>query len=616
MRVFTRQAGTPALVTTVTGGRAQISRRPPAKSRFATCVVLMLAFGLAAPLQGCRKKIPRGRGAGDRVGGTADGGALAGGSGGADTGADPGGESETAVGQDEPRMIVLPACPAAPAPNDVGAGEGTLRVRLVADPPNLDPLDESSELTGQVMWQLVHESLLVCPGRDESNPSPGARAPEPTAGLATRWQISPNGDLITVQLRPGAIFHDGHPVTSTDVRATFETVWHGSGRMPQVRAALADLAAFEIASADTFRLRLKRPAPIVLRALCDLPIVPAGWLSSRRPGGPARDPIGSGPYRFASWQKGKVLRLVRFARPGLPPAPLSEIVFLIEPDTGKALGQLRRGGIDLVPRLDAVHYPDQVRPAALGPGLDLLGLPAERTTFIAVNHRKAPLSVPVFRRALSLLWDRVGLAEEIHRGLVTPIAAPPFARLPPPAFDPTLAAQLLRDASLVPPAPLVKGRAVAIVHRLTLLHSGGRIVTAELRRLAERLRRLGILLDLVALEPGPLLDRVRTGQFDLALLSWRSRPYEDPRPRFAAAGPYNFGGFRSARLEALLDELRATDGSATRVDLDHRLATVLAQELPAIFLYRHTELALASTRVRGLCNDGGRLDFSRAGLGP
>jgi peptide/nickel transport system substrate-binding protein len=466
-----------------------------------------------------------------------------------------------------------------------------------------------------VLWQLVHESLLVCPGRDDGRSS-GARAPEPKPGLAARWQLSPGGDLITVQLRPGAIFHDGHPVTSTDVRATLETVWRGSGHMPQVRAALSDLAAIEIASSDTFRLRLKRPAPILLRALCDVPIVPAGWLSSRRPGGPARDPIGSGPYRFGSWQKGKTVRLVRFARPGLAPAALAEIVFQIEPDTGKALGQLRRGGIDLLVRLDGVHYPDQVRPAALGPGLVLLGLPAERTTFIAVNHHKPPLSVPVFRRALSLSWDRGGLAEEIHRGLVTPIAAPPFAPLPEPPFDPALAAQLLRDASLVPPAPLVKGRAVPIVHRLTLLHSGGRIVTAELRRLAERLRRLGILLDLIVLDPGPLLDRVRSGQFDLALLSWRSRPYEDPRPRFAAAGPYNFGGFRSPRLEALLDELRATDGPGTRIDLDRRLATLLAEELPAIFLYRHTELALASIRVRGLCNDGGRLDFSQAGLAP
>jgi ABC-type transport system substrate-binding protein len=169
---------------------------------------------------------------------------------------------------------------------------------------------------------------------------------------------------------------------------------------------------------------------------------------------------------------------------------------------------------------------------------------------------------------------------------------------------------------LVPPAPLVKGRAVAIQHRLTLLHSGGRIATAELRRLAERLRRLGVLLDLVALDPGPLLDRLRTGQFDLALLSWRSRPYEDPRPRFAAAGPFNFGGFRSARLEALLDELRATDGPGTRIDLDRRLAELLAEEMPAIFLYRHTELALAATRVQGLCNDGGRLDYSHAGLQP
>jgi peptide/nickel transport system substrate-binding protein len=592
---------------------------PLPRSRFATCVVLLAALLLAGSSSGCRRK-PRARlGAADAaaaLAGNDDAGATTQARAGRAIEGETGAAAAADPGEDEPQMRVVAPCPALPfAGPAADSGAGILRVRLAADPPNLDPLDESSEVTAQVLWGLVYEPLLACPGRREDGDL-GGRAPEPGPGLAAHWQISPLGDVISLQLRPGAIFHDGHPVTSTDVRASLEMVWHGSGHMPQARAALADLASIEINSSDSLRLRLKRTAPIVLRALCDIPIVPAGWLSARRAGGPTKDPIGSGPFRFAGWQKGKSLRLVRFPRPGLPPAALAEIAFSIEPDTGRALGQLRRGGIDLLPRLDSVHFPDQVRPAALGPGLALLGLPSERTTFIAINHRKAPLSVPVFRRALSLLWDRAGLAEEIHRGLVTPIAAPPFGHVPAPPYDPALAAQLLRDASLVPPAPLVKGRAVAIQHRLTLLHSGGRIATAELRRLAERLRRLGVLLDLVALDPGPLLDRLRTGQFDLALLSWRSRPYEDPRPRFAAAGPFNFGGFRSARLEALLDELRATDGPGTRIDLDRRLAELLAEEMPAIFLYRHTELALAATRVQGLCNDGGRLDYSHAGLQP
>jgi hypothetical protein len=47
--------------------------------------------------------------------------------------------------------------------------------------------------------------------------------------------------MITLHLRPDAVFHDGRPVASGDVRATLETVWHGGARMPQARAALADL---------------------------------------------------------------------------------------------------------------------------------------------------------------------------------------------------------------------------------------------------------------------------------------------------------------------------------------------------------------------------------------
>ena len=575
------------------------------------CVVrALLLLALAAGGAGCRKSGGKPRnvtdagsasrhGADGRVGTAAPAEALG---------------DRARASADEPQMRLLPPCPL-PNSETPGPSEGLLRIHLAADPPSLDPLDESSELATRVLWGLVHEPLLRCGGRSADRGVVNA----PTPGLATRWQLSPAGDMITLHLRPDAVFHDGRPVASGDVRATLETVWHGGARMPQARAALADLAAIDLLSPESLRLRLKRPSPLTLRALCEIPIVPATWLRARRTGGPTRDPVGSGPYRFAAWLKGKSLRLLRFARPGLPAAALAEIVFVVEPDTGKALGQLRRGGLDVIPQIDGVHFPDQVRPAALGAGTLLLGLPAERYTFLAINHQRPPLGLPAFRQGLSLSWDRAGLAEEIHRGLVTPIAAPPFADLPAPNFDPTEAARLLREAAPPPPPSAPgrgRGRATPIQFRLTLLHSNGRIARAELRRLAERLRRSGVLLELLGLDAAALVERLRAGQFDLALLSWKGRPSEDPRPRFAGQGSFNFGGHRSQRLEALLDELRVSDSPTARAELDRRLGAVLAEELPGIFLYRHTELALAAKRVHGLCNDGGRLDVSAASLVP
>ncbi|HEY0714481.1 MAG TPA: ABC transporter substrate-binding protein, partial [Polyangia bacterium] len=484
----------------------------------------------------------------------------------------------------------LSACLPRSAPDDPG-GTGILRVRLPADPPHLDPLDELGDIAAVVLTDLVHESLLTCrPNSDGATP-----IVQPASGPIASWEMSAAGDVITLQVRPGGIFHDGRTLTSADVRASIESVWKGAGRLPHVRAALVDLAAVDTPTPEVLRIRLKRPSPITLRALCEVPLVSAGIVYGprrRNEGGTGNGPVGTGPFRFAGWVKGKSIRLVRFAQPGRPLASLAEVLFVIEPDTGRALGRLRQGELDVIPRLDAVHFPEQVRPAALGEFSRLLLLRGQRHSFLAINHQRPPLDNPVFRRALSLLWDRVGLADELHRGLAQPIGAPPFASLPVPALDVAQATKLLRDAGILP-ADGTNKRVPPIAARLALLHSGSRTARAELRRYAERLRRLGVFVDLQPLDHAALVERLGAGEFDLALVSWQGPAAEDPRPRFATGGVFNYGKFHSSHIDGLLEQVRLGDGPLSRAGLDQRLGVSLAEELPAIFLYRHNELAVA-----------------------
>jgi peptide/nickel transport system substrate-binding protein len=523
---------------------------------------------------------------------------------------------DASLSADDPQPVPLAAClPTPVSSSGAGNGSGILRVRLPSDPPHLDPLDEVSDVAGLVLLGLVQEPLLTCrPNSDGATP-----IVQPASGPIAAWELAATADAFTLHIRPGGIFHDGRALTSADVRASIESVWKGAGRLPHVRAALVDLAGIETPSPDVVRVRLKRPSPITLRALCDVPLVSAGVIYGprRRVEGTTVDagPIGTGPFRFAGWTKGKSIRLVRFAQPGRPLPALSEILFVIEPDTGRALGRLRQGEIDVIPQLAPVHFPEQVRPAALGESSRLLVLRGQRHSFIAINHHRPPLDNVVFRRALSLLWDRAGLADELHRGLAQPIGAPPFATIPPPAFDVAQAKKLLREAGVLS-ADGVQKRVPPITARVSLLHSGSRTARAELRRYVERLRRLGVFVELQPLEHAALVDRIHTGEFDLALVSWQGPAAEDPRPRFASQGTFNYGKFHSVAVDNLLEEMRVGDGPLSRAGLDQRLGQRLAEELPAIFLYRHNDLAVASRRVAGLCNQDGQVSLVGASVAP
>jgi peptide/nickel transport system substrate-binding protein len=258
-----------------------------------------------------------------------------------------------------------------------------------------------------------------------------------------------------------------------------------------------------------------------------------------------------------------------------------------------------------------------VTPAALGERVQLLRLEPHRYSFLVVNHRRDPLSDPRFRLALSLLWNRKRLADELHRGLVRPIAGPPFGEAPAPAFDLPRAMRVLEEAGYRDTnSDGVRDRG-GVPIRLSFVHAAGaRSAATEAKRFATDLRRAGLLLEIVAVDPGTILERLKRGEFDLAPLMWEGRADEDPRPLYGVQGEFNHGDYRSERAQGLIDEIRLLVDPAARRPVFARLASVLAAELPVIFLYRHDVAALVSKRVHGLAGEGTDLDLRSVWVEP
>jgi peptide/nickel transport system substrate-binding protein len=387
-----------------------------------------------------------------------------------------------------------------------------------------------------------------------------------------------------------------------------------------LHAALEDIEGVDVLPEHAARFRLRRPSDLVLRALCEIPILPAETL--RKAGSAVtqlgRQPVGTGPFRFSSWEHGKRIRLVR-SRPAEPPRPpfLDEIVFEIDGDGSRALVRTRRGEIDILPRVLDLLYPDQVAPSTLRDTLELWWLTPDRTSFVVPNHRRGPLGDARFRQALSLLWDRARFADEIHHGLARPIGAPTFAEVPPDPLDRTQAISLLETAGFRDTDGDGVRDVGGVPIRLTfLLPSAARSLAAEVRGFALDLRRAGLLLDAVTVDASTLQARLERGDFDLATLTWDGRPDEDPRPLFGSQGQLNFIGYRSEPLQSLLDLVRLAPGPVARMPALQRVGEWLAAERPVIFLYRHDVPALVAKRVHGLAGVGDRLDLRSVWVDP
>jgi peptide/nickel transport system substrate-binding protein len=496
----------------------------------------------------------------------------------------------------------------APKPSRPDPYGGTLHVHLEAEPPHLNPLQDQLQIIQRVVGNLVYETLIEC------------RENQYRPGLAESWEVSPDGERVTIKLRSGARWHDDRVVSGLDVQATFEPLLRTSSHQAIWHAMLEDIEGVDVLPDHAARFRLRRPSDLTLRALCEIPILPA---ESLRKAGSAvtqlgRQPVGTGPFRFSSWERGKRIRLVR-SRPAERPRPpfLDEIVFEIDGDGSRALVRTRRGEIDILPRVLDVLYPEQVAPATLRDTLELWWLTPDRTSFVVPNHRRGPLGDARFRQALSLLWDRARFADEVHHGLTRPVGAPTFAQVPPDPMDRMQAVSLLEAAGFRDTDGDGVRDVGGVPIRLTfLLPAGARSLAAEVRGFALDLRRAGLLLDTATVDPGTLQARLDRGDFDLATLTWEGRRDEDPRPLCGSQGQLNFIGYRSEHLQSLLDQVRLAPGPAARVPALQQVGEWLASERPVIFLYRHDVPALVAKRVHGLAGVGDRLDLRSVWVDP
>jgi peptide/nickel transport system substrate-binding protein len=509
-----------------------------------------------------------------------------------------------------PPAGTLPAPAAVPLPPRAPAG--TLRVHLDAEPANLHPIAGGDAVVRAVTDGLIYETLLDC--------STGTYRPR----LAESWDVSDDGMRIALRMRSGVKWHDHHAFGVLDVQATLEPLLRSTtvGEPTMLRAELADVAAIELVTERTVRLVLKRPSDLALRALCDVPMLPDHLVRGVRPEASpiARAPVGTGPFRFVSWERGKRIRLQRSVDAWGDPVGVDEIVFDLDADAVHALNRTRRGELDVLPRVLDVHYPDQVEPSTLHGAASLFRLTPERTAFLVVNQRHEPLADARLRRAMALLWDRERFAHELHKDLVRPIGGPVFgdadaARAP--TFDRKRAiAQLEAAGYRDTNADGVRDRDGHPI-RFTLLEpQGSRTLGVEVHGFVLEMRKSGLLVDVVTADGPTFLARLRRGEFDLAPLMWEGAPDETPQPMYGAGGAFNYGGGSSPALESLWDALRVAPGEAGRKPLLARVAQIVADEQPAIFLYRVDVPALVSTRVHGLAAVGDRLDLRRVWLDP
>lgn len=523
----------------------------------------------------------------------------------------------------EPRS---PALAADEAAVDVLAQRShTLRIHMDAEPRALNPLVAPSVWARRIALGPIYETLLRYePPEGGAGAGPGRYAP----GLARSWKLMPGGTEIRFYLETGVTFHDGHTLSSSDVQFTLDAIRDPRNGFDHLRPMLADVAAVELITSKEVRLVLYRPNGWVLRALAEIPILSIDVHQGNFAAGGRI--VGTGPWQLASWKNGTV-HLTRYGGYwGRAPA-IDDLEFVYEPDAARALTAAKRGAFDVIPALIPAHWPEQASAPGIAAAFTALELRPPRLRYLAFDCAAPPTDDPRVRHAIGLLIDRKKLAREIHDDLARPIAGPVWPgglgdgpAPPTPDLDPVAAGKLLDEAGWIDndkdgirDKDGVKLRLSALVLDKPDVPAGGpRQVETERSQILESLRRGGISVEVRAGSEAVVLNRVRDGDFDLALLELALPVDTDLGPLLGTGGALNFGKCSSRRIDSALAALDATWEPAARVPLIGELAAAVAEDWPIAGVVMPAPQGLVHRRVGDVVVWDGWIDLRRLTLAP
>ena len=430
---------------------------------------------------------------------------------------------------------------------------------------------------------------------------------DPVPRLATRWEQSPDGKVITFHLRPDVEWHDGEPFTAEDVAFTFDAIQ--SLHAPTLwKAYMSAVETIETPDDHTVVVKYRYAYAPALTSWT-VGILPKHLYEGKELlSAPAnREPVGTGPYKLARWEPDK--RLLLQANPawwyGRPQIETIELALDVPEE--QAIDMLARGEIDFA-RIDNMEeWLNQAQLPEFRAQFEVSDVIESRIRLIAWNLQEPRLQDVRVRQALTHALNRARVIEDVLFGQARPLSAPFFPTMfgadpsiAPRSFDLEKSAALLDVAGHTRPADGPR----FTIDLMALASQRGPEVDESMAIFREDLADIGVKLAIDYVSPNEFFQRIEARDFDAVYFTWLP-DIPDPDPYALLHSSMldigaNFAAYANPDVDELLDDARATADRTERKAMYQKLHRILHQELPYTPLYAPYGHYAWNRRMRGV----------------
>lgn len=441
---------------------------------------------------------------------------------------------------------------------------------------------------------------------------------EVTPNLAESVDVSDDATEFTFHLRENAMFNDGTPLTSEDALFTFEraldprtgSFW--TGRLQGILGAPdydgeGTVEGLEAVDEKTFKITLSGPDAAFLPILADfsgLGILPKHVLGEVPPDQlqghnfSLNPTVGAGPFSFVQYQSDQYVELE--ANPNYwagPPAVERIFLRIVQPEI--AVAELESGTLDLI----SVSL-DNIERLSENENLTVVSIESPSMDSISLNLDLEYFQDKRLRQAMMYGIDRATITEQIYGGNAivrnSPIFGPDWMGVPEGlneyAYDPDLARQLVEESGWD------TERTVEMMYN----PSGNSTFANMVPIIQSQLGEIGIKIELLQLDAAGINLKLITDH-DYEIYIGGGGVYgADPNisSRYYLSNGFTPAGANSVwyaneEVDSLYQQGREAGTQEERKEIYTKLAQLLNEELPSIFLWSPNTNFAYSNRLQG-----------------
>ncbi len=475
---------------------------------------------------------------------------------------------------------------------------GAVTMLIESSPTNLDPRIGVDEASAHID-ELIFDSLVK---KDAHyNPQPW---------IATSWD-QPDALTYVFHIRQGVHFHDGHLLTSRDVKWTIDSA-HDGTLVTAKSGAFLKLDHIDAPDPSTVIMHLKKPDPYLLLNVSDgaIGIVPAGSGKTF-----SNHPIGTGPFVFVSQEPDKEVLVRRNENSWRPLPSIQSVRFAVVPDEITRALELQKGSADIA--TSRAIGPDMVNTIQnqKHSQLEVLSSPGTVVNYVNFNMRDPQLKDVRVRQAIAYAIDRPLIIQSLFRNevrLADDLLPPSHWAYAQDAkhysYDPAKANALLDESGR-------RRGPDGIRFHLTMKTSNQDTPRLLALILAQQLRAVGIALDVRSYEFATFYADITKGAFSMYALRWvggNESPdifqYAYSTERFPPHGA-NRGRYSNPEIDRLISDASAKTNQADRREDYVQVQKILAEDVPTVPLWYLDNVIVHNRRIQSL-QVGASGDFS------